>query len=153
MSQSNNAPQVYTGYVGNSGYAGYVHRVRYSEVDPQSIVFNSRYLEFFDAAMTEFYRQHGYPPNGFVGSDYDPVVVKVELNYVSSARLDDVLQIPVRCSRMGNSSLDLSFEIRREPDQELIATATITYVNIDQEKRTSIPIPDHVRAALAVQES
>lgn len=129
--------------------AVYVHRVRYSEVDPQSIVFNSRYLEFFDAAMTEFYRQHGYAPMGFVGSDYDPVVVKVEVNYVSSARLDDVLHIPVWCSRMGNSSLDLSFEIRREPDQELIATATITYVNIDQVKRTSIPIPDHVRTALS----
>lgn len=125
----------------------YVHRVRYAECDPQSIVFNSRYLEFCDAALTDYYRDRGYPPLVLDKSDFDPVVVKVEVNYVSSARLDDLLRIPVHCSRMGNSSLDFSFEILREPDQELIATATITYVNIDHVTRKPAPIPEHVRLA------
>ena len=32
-------------------------RVRYAECDPQGIVFNSRYLEYFDVALTELWRE------------------------------------------------------------------------------------------------
>ena len=46
----------------------YSHRVRYAEVDPQGIVFNSRYLEYCDAAVTEYLRAVGFPPQEFVAS-------------------------------------------------------------------------------------
>ena len=32
-------------------------RVRYAECDPQGVVFNSRYLEYFDVALTELWRE------------------------------------------------------------------------------------------------
>ena len=35
----------------------YPMRVRFAECDPQGIVFNSRYLEYFDVAMTEIWRE------------------------------------------------------------------------------------------------
>ena len=31
-------------------------RVRYSEVDPQSVVFNARYLDYADLIVTEYWR-------------------------------------------------------------------------------------------------
>src|SRR5262249_11086983 len=34
-------------------------RVRYSEIDGQAVVFNSRYLEYADVAITEYYRSLG----------------------------------------------------------------------------------------------
>jgi YbgC/YbaW family acyl-CoA thioester hydrolase len=129
-------------------WSGYVHRVRWSEVDPQNIVFNSRYLEFFDAAMTEYYRVIGYPPMEIGSTDFDPVVVKAEINYRSSAVMDDVLRITVACTRMGTSSLDLGFEIFRETTQELLVLATITYVNLDQSTRKPAPVPVEVRTAM-----
>jgi acyl-CoA thioester hydrolase len=131
-------------------WPGYLHRVRWSEVDPQHIVFNSRYLEFFDAAMTEYYRVIGYPPMEIGSTDFDPVVVKAEINYRSSAVMDDVLRITVACTRMGNSSLDLGFEIFRDATNELLVTATITYVNVDQSTRKSAPIPAEIRTAMGV---
>ncbi len=127
---------------------GHLHRVRWSEVDPQNIVFNSRYLEFFDAAMTEFYRFIGYPPQEIGSTDYGPVVVKVEVHYHNSAVMDDLLRTKVACTRMGNSSLDLGFQIYREATQELLVTATITYVNVDQSTRKPTPIPAEIRAAV-----
>ena len=36
------------------------HRVRYSEIDLQGIVYNSRYLDYFDAAITEYMRHCGF---------------------------------------------------------------------------------------------
>ena len=35
-------------------------RVRYSEVDGQSVVFNAHYLTYFDTSITEFFRWLGY---------------------------------------------------------------------------------------------
>ena len=42
----------------------YQFRVRYAEVDPQAVVFNSRYLEYADVLVTEYFRDrrnHGLP--------------------------------------------------------------------------------------------
>lgn len=133
-----------------SNWPGLLHRVRWSEVDPQNIVFNSRYLEFFDAAMTEYYRVIGYPPMEIGSTDFDPVVVKAEINYRNSAVMDDVLRITVSCTRMGTSSLDLGFEIFRDATNELLVTATITYVNVDQSTRKSTPIPAEIRSAMGI---
>jgi len=36
-------------------------RVRWSEVDMQSIVFNGHYLNYFDVAFTEYWRHTGLP--------------------------------------------------------------------------------------------
>ena len=35
-------------------------RVRWSEVDPQAVVFNARYLDYADIAITEYYRAVGF---------------------------------------------------------------------------------------------
>jgi acyl-CoA thioester hydrolase len=130
-------------------WPGYLHRVRYSEVDPQFIVFNSRYLEFIDAAMTEYYREIGFSPEVIVTTGYDPVVKKVVIEYHDSARLDDIIRIHVTCSRLGSSSLDLSFRILREEDQQLLVSATLTYVNIDQQSRRPVPVPEIIRTAVS----
>ena len=47
-------------------------RVRWSEVDPQGIVFNPNYLAYADLALTEYMRRIGFPyPDGLLrlGSD------------------------------------------------------------------------------------
>lgn len=136
-------------------WSGYTHRVRFSEVDPQSIVFNSRYLEFFDAASIEFFRFFGYPPDLMQVAGLDPVLVEVNLRYHQSAQLDQMLHINVTCARLGNSSFDLVFEARIQDPEigslavDLVTSATITYVNVDQISRESTPIPAVFREFLA----
>ena len=45
----------------------YPIRVRWSEIDSQNIVFNGHYLNYFDIAITEYWRAVGVPyPDGFV---------------------------------------------------------------------------------------
>ena len=50
----------------------YSLRVRYSEVDPQGIVFNAHYLTYFDCAITEYYRKIGYNYLGEVKKNKKP---------------------------------------------------------------------------------
>ena len=138
-----------------TNWSGYAHRVRFSEVDPQGIVFNSRYLEFFDAACIEFFRSFGYPPDRMQAAGLEPVLVEVNLRYHQSARLDQIIQIDITCSRLGKSSFDLDFEARIQdpesglPEADLVTSAKITYVNVDQVTRESVPIPVAFREFLA----
>ena len=139
-------------------WSGYTHRVRFSEVDPQSIVFNSRYLEFFDAASIEFFRAFGFAPDAMQAAGLDPVLVEVNIRFQESARLDQLLHIYVTCPRLGTASFDLSFQARiQDPDtgtlSENVATSgLITYVNVDQVTRESAPIPEAFREFLTPME-
>jgi acyl-CoA thioester hydrolase len=127
----------------------FVHemRVRYHETDPQRHVYNARYLEYLDVAMTEYFRELGWPFEQLVELGFDPVVGKVEIEFHRPAGFDEVLAIEVRPTRLGNSSLDLAFAIRTGLDA--VATATISYVNFDPDTRASRPIPDLVREKLS----
>jgi acyl-CoA thioester hydrolase len=137
-----------------TNWSGYTHRVRFSEVDPQSIVFNSRYLEFFDAASIEFFRTFGYPPNSMRAARFEPVLVEVNIRYFESVLLDQLLHIDVSCPRLGNTSFDLSFEGRiQDPEtgslsKNIVTEAKITYVNLNPVTRESAPVPDTFRKFL-----
>jgi acyl-CoA thioester hydrolase len=64
-------------------------RVRFSEVDAQGLVFNSRYLEYIDAGFTEFMRARGILVADALDRDrFDTVLVKATLEYQLPARLD-----------------------------------------------------------------
>jgi YbgC/YbaW family acyl-CoA thioester hydrolase len=121
-----------------TNWSGYAHRVRFSEVDPQGIVFNSRYLEFFDAASIEFFRFFGYPPDLMQAAGLEPVLVEVNLRYHQSARLDQIIQIDITCSRLGKSSFDLDFEARiQDPESGLPEADLVTSANNLRQRRSS----------------
>jgi acyl-CoA thioester hydrolase len=131
----------------------YTHRVRYAEVDPQEIVFNSRYLEFCDSAGTEYFRALGFPPRELAGvHHFDMVVVRAEVEFLAPARLDDLLHIYVRSSHLGRSSMTTQFEIRRAEDKALLTRVEIKYVNLDRATGKAAPVPASVREAVAAFE-
>jgi acyl-CoA thioester hydrolase len=90
-------------------------RVRWAEVDMQSIVFNANYLLYFDVAITEYWRELGKTmPNlqeTFLIHSY---VVKSTLEFHGPARFDEEIDVHVRTTRLGSSSMKVGFEIHRE---------------------------------------
>ncbi|MDX3640504.1 thioesterase family protein [Streptomyces sp. MB09-02B] len=122
------------------------HRVRYHEADAQGFLFNARYLELADVAMTEFFRKLGWPYGELVAAGADPSVVSATLSFRKPARFDDLLNISAHCTRVGVSSFGLEVEVTRGADA--IATVQLVYVNVDAASATSRPLPDRVSAAL-----
>lgn len=115
-------------------------RVRWSEIDQQAIVFNSHYLTYCDIGFTEFWRILPLPSfleMSDLGNEF--FVKKANLEYHQSAKFDDLLDICVRCSRLGNSSMQITTEIYH--GDELLVNAELTYVyaNTATKKSTSIP--------------
>ena len=63
----------------------HTHRVRYHETDAQSFLFNSRYLEIADVAMTEFFRHLGWSYEKLNADGVDPSVVSAQLQFLAPA--------------------------------------------------------------------
>ena len=122
-------------------------RVRWAEVDLQKIVFNPHYLAYLDTAITDYWRTVALPYEATMHSlGGDLFVKKSSLEYHASARYDDVIEIGMRCARIGNSSLQFLAEIYRG-DTHLIS-GEIVYVYADPATQTSRPVPQALRDVL-----
>lgn len=127
----------------------YFHRlrVRWAEVDMQKIVFNAHYLMYFDTAISDYWRALALPyveAMAHLGGDL--YVKKATLEYHASARYDDMLDIGMKCERIGNSSLLFRGGIFR--GDALLISCELVYVYADPATQTSRPVPQALRDTL-----
>lgn len=128
----------------------YPFRVRYSEIDGQSIVFNAHYLTFFDTTITEFMRWLGYDYAGEVkktGLDFHTVKTLVE--YKAPIYFDEEIEVAIKAARIGRSSLTFALAIFGKAGDDLRATGEVVWVFTDQKTRETVPVPDKLRALIA----
>ena len=121
-------------------------RVRYSECDPQNVVFNSHYVAWFDVLMTELWRE---VPGGYAGmmeAGTDMVVAEVNVRYLDGARFDDEIELRANVTRLGTTGMATRIEVLR--DGQPLAEGHLRHVFIDLATKEKTPIPDDVRAAL-----
>lgn len=113
-------------------------RVRWAECDAQGIVFNVNYFLYFDVAMTEYMRALGYH-----GADMlEFYTVNAQADYRGSAQFDDIIDVGVRCARIGEKSMSLRLAIFRE--ERLLTEGSLTYVHAEPGTRNTTPIPESV---------
>jgi acyl-CoA thioester hydrolase len=125
----------------------YYLRVRYGECDPQKVVFNARYGDYVDLAVTEFFRALGYG-DALISGELDYQLVRQTLEWKAPARFDEVVEATVQTRKLGTTSLTLGVEFRIAGRPAIIATAETVYVLVDAHHLTKKPLPDALRAAL-----
>lgn len=108
----------------------YYTRVRYQDCDAQHVVFNARYGDYVDLAVTEFLRATFPGRDPFDGS-LEIQVVRQLIEWTAPARFNDILEISVRALRLGTTSVTIGFEIRIAGTRETIVTAELIYVVVD----------------------
>ncbi len=119
-------------------------RVRWAEIDSQKIVFNGHYLMYFDTAVAGYWRALSLPYAPTMETlEGDLFVRKATVEYLAPARYDDVLDIGMRCARVGNSSVLFSCGAFRQ--DQLIVCGELVYVFADPHTQTSKPIPAVLR--------
>jgi YbgC/YbaW family acyl-CoA thioester hydrolase len=124
--------------------------VRWAEVDMQQVVFNGHYLTYIDTAIAEYWREIGLPyPHGYVQKyGNDMFLRKASVDYLGSARYDNVLSVGTRVAKLGRTSMTFHFGIFRddpEPADAPLVTAELVYVNADPKTMKSAPLPDELR--------
>jgi YbgC/YbaW family acyl-CoA thioester hydrolase len=127
----------------------YFHRlrVRWAEVDMQKIVFNAHYLMYFDTAITGYWRALAMPyEESMHHMQGDLYVKKATVEFHASARMDDRVDVALKCARIGNSSIQFQGAIFRA--EELLITCELVYVFADPASQTSRPVPQALRDVL-----
>jgi len=118
-------------------------RVGFSDTDAQGIVYYGRYNPYFDLARVEYLRSLGLlRPRGKAG---DFVMRANDVEYFAPAVFDDEIEVCVRVSRLGRTSVTFEFAAHRVPDDALMVTAHQTLVYIDLGERKAHPVPDSFR--------
>ena len=120
-------------------------RVRWAEVDMQKIVFNAHYLMYFDTAVADYWRALALPYEEAMHSlGGDLYVKKATVEWAASARMDDVLDVGMKCARVGNSSMLFQGGLFRQ--DELLVSCELVYVFADPATQTARPVPPALRA-------
>jgi len=124
-------------------------RVRYAEIDGQKVVFNSRYLEYADVAVTEFWEWTGIEAAlGDAWTDTEFHVRRAEIDYLRPFALGDTIEAFVRIARIGTSSLTQRFELCHATTGALHTVIDMVIVNVHLPSGQPMPIADPVRAFL-----
>lgn len=119
-------------------------RVRWVEVDMQRIVFNAHYLMYFDTAMSDYWRALALPYDASMHTlGGELYVKKASIEFHASAHADDQLDVALKCSRIGTSSLLFTGAIFR--GEEHLISGELIYVFADPSTQTSKPVPTALR--------
>jgi len=127
----------------------YYLRVRYQECDAQHVVFNARYGDYIDLACSEFLRAALPTPRDLFDGTFEIQTVRQVIEWKAPARFDEVLEVAVWASRVGETSFTLCFELHRAGDGELLVSSETVYVHVDRKTFRKRAIEPRMRAALA----
>ena len=124
--------------------------MRWGDVDAARIIFYGAYIRFFEFAETELFRAVGLPYSVmFDELDIWLPRAHLECDFRHAAQLDDLLQVSVFVGRIGTKSLRLDFEVRRQGETELTASAHFVLVAVRRNTFESVSVPDEIRQRLA----
>jgi acyl-CoA thioester hydrolase len=125
-------------------------RVGFSDTDAQGVVYYGRYMPYFDLARVEYHRSldmlRAEP------QEREFVMRAMHVEYHQPARFDDPIEVDVRISRIGTSSVTYEFAAYLR-GETLAVTATQTVVLVDLAERKPSPVPDWWRERIRAFES
>jgi acyl-CoA thioester hydrolase len=124
-------------------------RVAFSDTDAQGVVYYGRYMPYFDLARVEYHRSLGMLRNEPQNREF--VMRAMHVEYHMPARFDDLIEVDVRISRMGRSSVTYEFAAYLA-GETLAVTATQTAVLIDLGARKPCPVPEWWRERIGTFE-
>jgi len=113
--------------------------VGFSDTDAQGVVYYGRYMPYFDLARVEYHRSldmlRAEP------QEREFVMRAMHVEYHQPARFDDLIEVDVRISRIGTTSVTYEFAAYLEGDN-LAVTASQTAVLVDLADRKPSVVPD-----------
>jgi acyl-CoA thioester hydrolase len=128
-------------------------KIRYSDCDPQGIVFNGNYPRYWDDALTDWLEDAGYGGPELGGSGVEIVTARLEMDFKASAGLGAILETEIGVEKIGNTSMTLGVTTRRTSDGEVVVEGKEIVVFVDPKSFRPVSVPARVRADLGPESS
>mgnify|MGYP001764777294 CR=1 FL=1 len=123
-------------------------RVRWADVDLVGIMRYSAVTRFLDMAEQELLRAAGLPYSFiFEAPELWMPRRHLSIEFLAPARIDDLLHMVIWVSRLGDSSLTLTMDLRHD-DGRLVAEVTLVVVCVTADTFSKRSLPRVVREAL-----
>jgi acyl-CoA thioester hydrolase len=109
-----------------------LQRVYYEDTDFSGLVYHARYLHFLERGRSDYLRCLGVEHSSLIGGDTEGVVFvvhRMEIDFKSPARMDDILTITTRTEKAGGAKMVLTQEIRRDDTLLIAAKVIIAVIN------------------------
>lgn len=107
-------------------------RVYYEDTDFSGFVYHARYLHFMERARTDYLRCLGVEQSRLFAMDGEGlmfVVHRMEIDFKSPAKMDNILTVVTRTEKAGGAKMVLNQEIRRGDHLLIAAKVIIAVVN------------------------
>ena len=91
-------------------------RIYYEDTDFSGFVYHARYLHFFERGRTEALREAGVDQRALFEAEGGPfafVVRHMSIDYLTPARMDDMVEVETRVSEVGGASILMHQVLRR----------------------------------------
>lgn len=130
-------------------------RVYYEDTDAEGLVYYANYLRFMERGRTEFLRTAGLTDSTALqanGMGY--VIRRVEMDYKTPARLDDVLTIRSWIAELRGASMTMHQTVYRGED--IVTRAVVGVACLDLHSGKPVRLPEDIKvffAAHPVQET
>ena len=117
-------------------------QVRFADVDAMNHVNNAKYLTYIESARISYFKE--VLAKGMHGSSPGFILAKATVDFILPITLNDEIKVLTRCSRIGNKSFDLEYEITRVNPlpAQTVAKAQTVLVGFDYQSNKTIQIPD-----------
>ncbi len=116
------------------------YRVYYEDTDAGGVVYYANYLKFFERARTDFLRARGiFQSNLAKTQNLAFVVRKCEIEYLSPARLDDLIEVSVLIKEKRAASILMAQEISRDGKILSRLNVEIVCVSADELRPKKLP--------------
>jgi len=122
-------------------------RVYYEDTDAAGVVFYANYLKFFERGRTEWLRKLGVNQSELAATEHRMFVVKnVDAQYRKPAKLDDLVRIHSKITRVGPASVD--FQQSAHAHGVLLCDSSIKVCCVDTRSFRPAPLPETLRTLL-----
>jgi acyl-CoA thioester hydrolase len=123
-------------------------RVRLPETDAMGIVFHGYFFTYLEVGRMDYLRNLGLADGVRPIKGFSNLVRKVECDFVSPARFDDLLVIHVRLAEIKTSSFRFEFLIKHKVDNRTVAHGQSVHVAVDDATFRPIRVPDDFRTRI-----
>ena len=100
-------------------------RIYYEDTDAAGVVYHANYLKYFERARTEYFRERGLLVAELAAAGHVFPVVRMEVDFMSPARHDDLLSIVTKPVQSSGASFSLRQQIFRTDDNRLLVNALV----------------------------
>jgi YbgC/YbaW family acyl-CoA thioester hydrolase len=120
----------------------YIQRVRPQECAASTMLGHPRFLEFFEAAFIECWRERFGQLDASLGPGRRLTVAAVNVRYLAPVRSDDELRIEVALDRITESSIQVHYDAIVEDAR--VAEASSRYVCLDAVSGKPASLPEGI---------